>query len=142
MAINDLLEPAAIWSRPVAISLAAQVASSDLSLQCLLPTIAISASPALRDNLQLLPFLQPPLLPATSRPHQSPIAHTVIVLFYRSCMTLLSLFFPCYSSAGHTAAAVPSSATVVPSSTSSYSSSFYRSRAFATTASTAAACSP
>ncbi|RZS20653.1 hypothetical protein BHM03_00053186, partial [Ensete ventricosum] len=125
-------------------SLAAQVASSDFSLQHLLPIAAISTSPTLRDNL---PATTLPSASAASRAHQPLAAHVAVVLFCRSSTTLLPLFFPCYSGASHTllpsAPAVSSSATAVPSSTSSSSSSsssLCHSHAFAATASTTAAC--
>ncbi|RZS07460.1 hypothetical protein BHM03_00038283 [Ensete ventricosum] len=57
---------------------------SGLSVQHLLATTAISA------------FC----------PHQSSAIHATVVLLCRGCMTMLLLFFPCYSSVGHTAAAL------------------------------------
>ncbi|RRT38831.1 hypothetical protein B296_00046742 [Ensete ventricosum] len=87
-------------------SLAAQVASSDFSLQHLLPIAAISTSPTLRDNL---PATTLPSASAASRAHQPLAAHVAVVLFCRSSTTLLPLFFPCYSGASHTAAAFRSS---------------------------------
>ncbi|RZR71933.1 hypothetical protein BHM03_00008841 [Ensete ventricosum] len=117
-ASSDLSQPEVIscgqqrFGRGQQRSLAAQVASSDLSLHHLRPTAAISAF----------------------RPHQPPAAHATAFLFCHSCTTLLPLFFPRYSGAGHTAAAFCSSRALL--------CLFFplRSCAFAATASTIAAC--
>ncbi|RZR88077.1 hypothetical protein BHM03_00015583 [Ensete ventricosum] len=67
------------------------------------------------------------------RPHQPSAIHAIIDLFYRNYTTLLSLFFPRYSSVDHTAVAL--SITTIPSSASS---SLCRSRTFAAITSTIA----
>ncbi|RZR90946.1 hypothetical protein BHM03_00018961 [Ensete ventricosum] len=76
------------------------MANNDLVAACSDPSLHKLPAAISRSNTCCPPL--PSLLPA---PHQPPAAHATAILFCHSSTTLLSLFFPCYSGVGNTAAA-------------------------------------